>query len=91
MQKRAARGREPWASPLFPTTYRLLPLHTPDKNVVKDIEHWRDYCQGPAWLPGRVWNVGRTCTPPWTEKAYKETLSRRIFESRHHLCGSRTR
>ena len=35
-----------------------FPVHTPDKIVVKDIEHWRDYVHAPSLkFPDELWNV----------------------------------
>jgi hypothetical protein len=67
-----------------------FPVHTPDKLVVKDIEHWRDYVKAPSldW-PEEEWekmeaayaSVDRT-------KAYACTfVTPGIFEQTHHLCS----
>ena len=66
-----------------------FPVHTPDKIVVKDIEHWRDYVHAPSLkFPDELWNV---CKGMYAavdgEKAYKATfIAPGIFEQTHHLC-----
>ena len=36
-----------------------FPVHTPEKIVVKDIEHWQDYVHGPkiSAIPQGLWDV----------------------------------
>ena len=37
-----------------------FPVHTPEKIVVKDIEHWRDYVHAPSLkFPEELWNVAK--------------------------------
>ena len=66
-----------------------FPVHTPDKIVVKDIEHWRDYVKAPSLeFPDELWNVAKGMYDAVDgEKAYKATfIAPGIFEQTHHLC-----
>ncbi len=67
-----------------------FPVHTPDKIVVKDIEHWQDYVHAPDLddVPEEDWN--RTIDM-WNAvdgtKAFKTAMvAPGIFEQSHHLC-----
>ena len=66
-----------------------FPVHTPDKIVVKDIEHWRDYVKIPSLdFPDELWGV---CKQMYDDvdgtKAYKATfIAPGLFEQCHHLC-----
>jgi hypothetical protein len=66
-----------------------FPVHTPDKIVVKDIEHWRDYVHAPSLeFPEELWSVcqGMYDAVDGT-KAYKATfIAPGLFEQTHHLC-----
>ncbi len=67
-----------------------FPVHTPEKILVKDIEHWRDYVKVPSlkfadeeWGPhyGMYGAVDRT-------KAYTATfIAPGLFEQTHHFCS----
>ena len=67
-----------------------FPVHTPEKILVKDIEHWRDYVKIPSlkfadeeWGPhyGMYGAVDRT-------KAYTATfIAPGLFEQTHHFCS----
>ena len=65
-----------------------FPVHTPDKIVIKDIEHWRDYVHAPSLkFPDELWNV---CKDMYAavdgEKSYKATfIAPGLFEQTHHL------
>jgi len=67
-----------------------FPVHTPDKIVVKDIEHWQDYVHAPSLkFPDELWNV---CKDMYAAvdgtKAYKATfVAPGLFEQCHHLCS----
>ena len=66
-----------------------FPVHTPDKIVVKDIEHWRDYVHAPSLkFPDELWNVCKGMYDAVDgEKAYKACfIAPGIFEQTHHLC-----
>ncbi|MBR6849834.1 MAG: hypothetical protein IKM88_06325 [Lachnospiraceae bacterium] len=54
-----------------------FPVHTPDKIVVQDIEHWRDYVHAPSLdFPEELWNI---CQGMYDavdgNKAYKATCA----------------
>ena len=66
------------------------PLHTPDKIVIKDIEHWKDYVKRPqikyddaAWAPF----VEQAKAVDRNEKFCCSFLAPGIFERAHHLMG----
>ena len=66
-----------------------VPVHTPDKIVVKDIEHWRDYVHAPSLqFPDELWNVCKGMYDAVDgSKAYKACfIAPGIFEQTHHLC-----
>ena len=75
----------------FPgNTPGAFPVHTPDKIVVKDIEHWRDYVHAPSLkFPNELWDVckGMYAAVDGT-KAFKATfVAPGLFEQSHHLCS----
>ena len=65
-----------------------FPVHTPDKIVIKDIEHWRDYVHAPSLqFPDGLWDVckGMYDAVDGT-KSYKATfIAPGLFEQSHHL------
>jgi len=67
-----------------------FPVHTPDKIVVKDIEHWQDYVHAPSLdFPEEEWLgcKANMYDPVDGTKAYKATfVAPGLFEQSHHLC-----
>ena len=65
-----------------------FPVHTPDKIVIKDIEHWQDYVHAPTTqFPQELWDVckGMVDNIDGT-KAYKAVMiAPGLFEQTHHL------
>jgi len=67
-----------------------FPVHTPDKIVVKDIEHWQDYVHAPALkFTDEIWEK---CKARYDAvdgtKAFKTAMvAPGIFEQIHHLCS----
>jgi hypothetical protein len=65
-----------------------FPVHTPDKIVIKDIEHWQDYVHAPSLkFPQELWDV---CKGMYAgvdgSKSYKATfIAPGLFEQTHHL------
>jgi hypothetical protein len=67
-----------------------FPVHTPDKIVVKDIEHWRDYVHAPSLkFPDELWAAAKDMYDAVDgTKSYKATfIAPGIFEQIHHLCS----
>ena len=67
-----------------------FPVHTPDKIVVKDIEHWRDYVHAPPLkYTDEDWAVFKAQYDAVDgNQAYKATfVAPGLFEQSHHLCG----
>ncbi len=67
-----------------------FPVHTPDKIVVKDIEHWRDYVHAPSLdFPQEEWDQFKAMYDAVDgTKAYKATfVAPGLFEQTHHLCS----
>jgi len=66
-----------------------FPVHTPDKIVVKDIEHWRDYVKAPPLkFSDEEWAMFKA---QYDEidgtQAYKAPfVAPGLFEQTHHLC-----
>lgn len=68
-----------------------FPVHTPDKVVCKDIEHWQDYVHAPSTdFSSEEWamcketmydTIDATKTMPCT------LVVAGLFEQTHHLCG----
>ena len=66
-----------------------FPVHTPDKIVVKDIEHWRDYVKKPSLeFTDEEWSIFKAMYDEVDEsQAYKATfVAPGLFEQTHHLC-----
>lgn len=66
-----------------------FPVHTPDKIVVKDIEHWQDYVKAPSLdYPDEVWAAFKAQYDAMDgEQAYKAAfIAPGMFEQSHHLC-----
>jgi len=67
-----------------------FPVHTPEKILIKDIEHWQDYVKAPSLkFPQEVWD---TFKAQYDEvdgtKAYKATfVAPGLFEQTHHFCS----
>lgn len=66
-----------------------FPVHTPERIVVKDIVHWRDYVKAPKvkyseteWEPF----VAMAEAVDRTEKFVAPVMAPGIFEIAHHLC-----
>ena len=68
-----------------------FPVHTPDKIVIKDIEHWRDYVHAPqvTGLPENLWEMSLGMAAQIDgDKAFKcAMVAPGIFENTHHLSG----
>ena len=66
-----------------------FPVHTPDKIVVQDIEHWQDYVHAPDLSASQEeWD---RCKAIWDAadgtRAFKSAMiAPGIFEQSHHLC-----
>ena len=66
-----------------------FPVHTPEKIVVKDIEHWRDYVKSPPLkFTDEEWAIFKA---QYDEidgtQAYKAPfIAPGLFEQTHHLC-----
>jgi len=75
----------------FPeNTPGAFPVHTPDKIVVKDIEHWRDYVKAPPLkFTDEEWAAFKAQYDAVDgTKAFKATfIAPGLFEQTHHLCG----
>ena len=67
-----------------------FPLHSPDKIVVKDIEHWRDYVHAPDLkkIPDAMWEASQRMLDAIDGNlSYKAIfVAPGIFEQCHHLC-----
>ena len=65
-----------------------FPVHTPDKIVIKDIEHWRDYVHAPSIdAPPQLWEMAQGM---WGavdgNLSYKAAfVAPGLFEQTHHL------
>ncbi len=66
-----------------------FPVHTPDKIVVKDIEHWRDYVHAPSLdFPDELWAACEQMYANSDPRAFKSTIVvAGLFEQTHHLCS----
>ncbi|MDO5409462.1 MAG: uroporphyrinogen decarboxylase family protein [Lachnospiraceae bacterium] len=67
----------------------MFPVHTPDKIVVKDIEHWRDYVKAPSLkFPQEMWDQCKAMYDAVdSEQAFKAVfVAPGLFEQTHHLC-----
>ena len=66
-----------------------FPVHTPDKIVVKDITHWRDYVHAPnTKFPDSAWEMSLGMAAAVDrENAYVTAMvAPGMFEQTHHLC-----
>ena len=66
-----------------------FPVHTPDKIVVKDIEHWQDYVHAPQLnISQEEWDrIKAVWDATDGTKAFKTAMvAPGIFEQTHHLC-----
>ena len=66
-----------------------FPVHTPDKIVVKDIEHWKDYVHAPSLdFSQEQWDQCKAMYDAVdTDKAFKAVfVAPGIFEQTHYLC-----
>ena len=66
-----------------------FPVHTPDKIVVKDIEHWKDYVKAPSLkFPQEMWDQCKAMYDAVDgNKAFKAAfVAPGLFEQTHHLC-----
>ena len=67
-----------------------FPVHTPEKIVVKDIEHWQDYVKAPSLdFPDALWDAAKGIYASVDgSKAYKAAfIAPGLFEQSHHLCS----
>lgn len=67
-----------------------FPVHTPDKIVVKDIEHWRDYVHAPSLkFTDEEWGIFKAQYDAVDgSQAFKATfIAPGLFEQTHHLCS----
>jgi len=65
-----------------------FPVHTPDKIVIKDIEHWRDYVKAPSLdISNEEWDMFKQIYDSVdTTQAYKAVfVAPGLFEQCHHL------
>ena len=65
-----------------------FPVHTPDKIVIKDIEHWQDYVHAPSLdFPEEEWAMfAEQYAQLDGERAYKAAfIAPGIFENCHHM------
>ena len=66
-----------------------FPVHTPEKIVVKDIEHWRDYVKAPPLkFTDEEWGMFKEMYDKVDgTQAYKAPfVAPGLFEQTHHLC-----
>lgn len=66
-----------------------FPVHTPDKIVVKDIEHWQDYVHAPSLkFSDEEWAIFKAQYDAVDgSQAYKAAfIAPGLFEQTHHLC-----
>ena len=67
-----------------------FPVHTPEKLLVKDIEHWSDYVKAPSLdFPDEEWAIFKaTYDEIDRSKAYAATfVAPGLFEQTHHFCS----
>lgn len=65
-----------------------FPIHTPEKTVVKDISHWRDYVKAPSvkWSSAE-WEPYQKAAENTPEDVYRTvTYAPGLFEQTHFLC-----
>ncbi len=66
-----------------------FPVHTPDKIVVQDIEHWQDYVHAPSLdFSQELWDQCKAMYDAVDgEKSFKAVfVAPGLFEQTHHLC-----
>ena len=66
-----------------------FPVHTPEKVVVKDIEHWRDYVKAPPLeFTDEQWGMAKAMYDEVDGAlTYKAAfIAPGLFEQTHHLC-----
>ena len=66
-----------------------FPVHTPEKIVIKDIEHWKDYVHAPSLdFPDEMWaEFAGLYNSVDTEKSFKAAfIAPGLFEQCHYLC-----
>lgn len=67
-----------------------FPVHTPDKIVLKDIEHWQDYVKAPSLKFSQgLWDAAKAMYDAVDgTKAYKASfVAPGLFEQCHHLMS----
>ena len=68
-----------------------FPVHTPDRIVVRDIRHWRDYVQAPdlGWIPDAEWDAAaeRYAAVDGNLSYRAAFVAPGLFEQSHNLCG----
>lgn len=67
-----------------------FPVHTPEKIVVKDIEHWQDYVHAPALdFSSEEWAQWKAQYDAidGTQAFKAPFIAPGLFEQTHHLCG----
>ena len=66
-----------------------FPVHTPDKIVVKDFEHWRDYVKAPSLkFTEEEWGICAERAAAVDERSFKTAMiAPGVFENIHHLCS----
>ena len=67
-----------------------FPVHTPDKILVKDIEHWQDYVHAPSLkFTDEEWGMFQGMYAAVDgEKAFKASfIAPGMFEQVHHFCS----
>lgn len=67
-----------------------FPDHSPDKILIKDIEHWRDYVTPPSLdFPDEVWETSQGMMDAIDgDKAFKAVfVNPGLFEQTHHFCS----
>lgn len=66
-----------------------FPVHTPEKIVVKDIEHWRDYVHAPSLkFSQEEWDTFKAQydAVDGTQTYKAAFIAPGLFEQSHHLC-----
>ncbi len=66
-----------------------FPVHTPDKILIKDIEHWKDYVKVPSLdFTDEQWGIAKGMYDAVDgEKAFKAAfIAPGLFEQTHHFC-----
>ena len=66
-----------------------FPVHTPEKIVLKDIEHWRDYVHAPSLdFPDAEWEECQRQLDAGDDRAFHAIFAAPgIFELSHHLLS----